>query len=69
MVVRYIQLFSHDPNKWYQSTGSKMATVTKFDILKLDGKINFHIWKDQMMTILIQNGLKKLLVACKDQLT
>ena len=24
-----------------------MATVTKVDILKFDGKINFHIWKDQ----------------------
>jgi len=69
VVVRYIQLFSLDPNKWYQSTGSTMATITKFDILKFDGKINIHIWKDQMMTILTQNGLKKLLVACKDQLT
>ena len=38
-----------------------MAIVTKFDILKFDGKISFHIWKVQMMAILMQNGLKKAL--------
>jgi len=36
-----------------------MATITKFDIFKFDGKISFNIWKVQMMIILIQNGLKK----------
>jgi len=39
-----------------------MASVTKFDIPKFDGKISFNIWKIQMMEILTQNGLKKAIV-------
>jgi len=38
-----------------------MATVTKFDILKFNSKINFNISKVQMMVILTQNGSKKAL--------
>jgi len=41
--------------------GSRMITVTKFDISKFDGKISFNIWKVQMMIILSKNELKKAL--------
>ena len=38
-----------------------MSTVTKFDIEKFDGKINFAIWRVQMRVVLTHNGLKKAL--------
>ncbi|KAM3302582.1 hypothetical protein P3S67_017084 [Capsicum chacoense] len=34
---------------------------TKFDIEKFDGKISFAIWRVQMLAVLTQNGLKKVL--------
>jgi len=34
--------------------------MSKFDIEKFDGKINFAIWRVQMLTVLTQNGLKKV---------
>jgi len=37
----------------------EMATITKFDIPKFDGKMSFNIWKVQMLVVLTQNGLKK----------
>ena len=36
-----------------------MATITKFDIPKFDGKMSFNIWKAQMMVFLTHIGLKK----------
>ncbi|PHT55765.1 hypothetical protein CQW23_04251 [Capsicum baccatum] len=33
----------------------------KFDIEKFDGKISFAIWRVQMLAVLTQNGLKKVL--------
>jgi len=35
--------------------------MLKFDIEKFDGKISFAIWRVQMLAILTQNGLKKVL--------
>ncbi|MFQ6634931.1 hypothetical protein Gotur_010252 [Gossypium turneri] len=39
-----------------------MAT-TMFEIVKFDGETNFNLWQVQMMTILVQTGLKKLCLA------
>jgi len=36
-----------------------MTSVMKFDVEKFDGKVNFSIWRVQMMVVLIQHGLKK----------
>jgi len=36
--------------------------MSKFDIEKFDGKISFAIWQVQMLAILTQNDLKKVLV-------
>ncbi|MFQ6634930.1 hypothetical protein Gotur_010252 [Gossypium turneri] len=36
-----------------------MAT-TMFEIVKFDGETNFNLWQVQMMTILVQTGLKKV---------
>jgi len=38
-----------------------MTIVTRFNIHKFDDKMSFNIWKVQMMTILTQGGLKKVL--------
>ena len=38
-----------------------------FDIPKFDGKMNFNIWKFQMMAVLTQNGLKKALAGEKQK--
>jgi len=35
--------------------------MSKFDIEKFDGKISFAIWRLQMLAVLTQNGLKKVL--------
>jgi len=35
--------------------------MSKFDIEKFDGKISFSIWRVQMLAVLTQNGLKKVL--------
>jgi len=35
--------------------------MSKFDIEKFDGKIHFPIWRVQMLAVLTQNGLKKVL--------
>jgi len=35
--------------------------MSKFDIEKFDGKISFAIWRVQMLAVLTQNGLKKVL--------
>jgi len=35
--------------------------MSKFDIEKFDGKISFAIWRVEMLAILTQNGLKKVL--------
>ena len=35
--------------------------MSKLDIEKFDGKINFAIWRVQMLAVLTQNGLKKVL--------
>jgi len=35
--------------------------MLKFDIEKFDGKISFAIWRVQMLVVLTQNGLKKVL--------
>ncbi|KAE9615339.1 putative RNA-directed DNA polymerase [Lupinus albus] len=35
--------------------------MSKFDIEKFDGKINFSIWRVQMRVVLIQGRLKKAL--------
>jgi len=34
--------------------------MSKFDIEKFDGKINFAIWRVQILAVLTQNGLKKV---------
>ncbi|MBA0788030.1 hypothetical protein Gotri_025677 [Gossypium trilobum] len=38
-------------------------TATRFDIEKFDGVTNFNLWQIQMMTILVQTGLKNLCLA------
>ena len=43
------------------SRTEKMSSITRFDIKRFDGQINFNIWKVQMKAILTQNGLKKAL--------
>jgi len=35
--------------------------MSKLDIEKFDGKISFAIWRVQMLAVLTQNGLKKVL--------
>jgi len=35
--------------------------MSKFDIAKFDGKISFATWRVQMLVVLTQNGLKKVL--------
>ena len=44
-----------------------MATVTKFNIPKFDGKMSFNIWKVQMVVVLSQNKLKKALAGKKQK--
>ncbi|MFQ6625762.1 hypothetical protein Gotur_004826 [Gossypium turneri] len=41
-----------------------MAT-TRFDIEKFDGVTNFNLWQVQMMTILVQTSLKKVVTGKK----
>jgi len=36
--------------------------MSKLDIEKFDGKICFAIWRVQMLAVLTQNGLKKVLI-------
>ena len=36
-----------------------MTAIMKFNIKKFEGKVNFSIWRVQMITVLIQHGLKK----------
>ena len=38
-----------------------MSLITKVDIEKFDGNINFSIWQVWMLVILTQSGLKKVL--------
>ncbi|MBA0759715.1 hypothetical protein Gotri_022556 [Gossypium trilobum] len=38
-----------------------MAT-TRFEIEKFDGVTNFNLWQVRMMKILVQTGLKRLLL-------
>lgn len=38
-----------------------MSLVTKFEIEKFDGKIDFSIWKVQMKAVLTQIGLRRAL--------
>ncbi|MFQ6645677.1 hypothetical protein Gotur_020163 [Gossypium turneri] len=37
--------------------------ATRFEIEKFDGETNFNLWQVQMMTILVQTGLKNLCLA------
>ncbi|MFQ6634298.1 hypothetical protein Gotur_011360 [Gossypium turneri] len=39
--------------------------ATRFNIEKFDGFTSFNLWKVQMMTILVQTGLKKLVTGKK----
>ncbi|MFQ6662705.1 hypothetical protein Gotur_030467 [Gossypium turneri] len=39
--------------------------ATRFEIEKFDGEINFNLWQVRMMTILVQNGLKKVVTGKK----
>ncbi|MFQ6659563.1 hypothetical protein Gotur_028416 [Gossypium turneri] len=41
--------------------------ATRFEIEKFDGEINFNLWQVQMMTILVQNGLKKVVTRKKPE--
>ncbi|MFQ6636626.1 hypothetical protein Gotur_014128 [Gossypium turneri] len=34
--------------------------ATRFEIEKFDGETNFNLWQAQMMAILVQTGLKKV---------
>ncbi|KAH1046536.1 hypothetical protein J1N35_037320 [Gossypium stocksii] len=43
-----------------------MAT-TRFEIEKFDGETNFNLWQVQMMTILVQSGLKKVVTGKKPE--
>lgn len=37
------------------------SSTTKFDIEKFDGSSNFNLWQVHMLTVLMQQGLKKTL--------
>ncbi|KAH1122094.1 hypothetical protein J1N35_005254, partial [Gossypium stocksii] len=41
-----------------------MAT-TRFEIKKLDGVINFNLWQVWMIAILVQTGLKNVVIGKK----
>ena len=41
--------------------------MSKLDIEKFDGKISFAIWRVQMLAVLTQNGLKKVLAGINDE--
>ncbi|MFQ6633947.1 hypothetical protein Gotur_011049 [Gossypium turneri] len=41
--------------------------VTRFEIKKFDGETNFNLWQVQMMEILVQNGLKKVVIGKKPE--
>ncbi|MFQ6646938.1 hypothetical protein Gotur_019417 [Gossypium turneri] len=43
-----------------------MAT-TRFEIEKFDGETNFNLWQVQMMAILVQSGLKKVVIGKKPE--
>ncbi|MBA0844886.1 hypothetical protein Goarm_023137 [Gossypium armourianum] len=40
-------------------------TTTRFEIEKFDGVTNFNLWQVRMMTILVQIGLKKVIIGKK----
>ncbi|MFQ6626580.1 hypothetical protein Gotur_006189 [Gossypium turneri] len=40
-------------------------TATRFKIEKFDGETNFNLWQVQMMVILVQTGLKKVVTGKK----
>ncbi|KAG8479572.1 hypothetical protein CXB51_029377 [Gossypium anomalum] len=39
--------------------------ASRFNIEKFDGIANFNLWQVRMMTILVQNGLKKVVIGKK----
>ncbi|MFQ6647442.1 hypothetical protein Gotur_021616 [Gossypium turneri] len=41
--------------------------ATSFEIEKFDGETTFNLWQVQMMTILVQNGLKKVVTRKKPE--
>ncbi|MFQ6661008.1 hypothetical protein Gotur_029313 [Gossypium turneri] len=40
-------------------------TATRFEIEKFDGETNLNLWQVQMMAILVQTGLKKVVTEKK----
>jgi len=46
---------------WCCATVMSYSSAVKFDIEKLDGNINFGLWKVQVKDVLIHSGLHKLL--------
>ncbi|MFQ6654944.1 hypothetical protein Gotur_025709 [Gossypium turneri] len=42
-------------------------TVTRFEIEKFDSETNFNLWQVRMMTILVQSGLKKVVIGKKSE--
>ncbi|MFQ6665044.1 hypothetical protein Gotur_031926 [Gossypium turneri] len=41
--------------------------ATRFEIEKFDGEINFNLWQVRMMAILVQSGLKKVVIGKKPE--
>ncbi|KAH1082252.1 hypothetical protein J1N35_022013 [Gossypium stocksii] len=41
--------------------------ATRFEIEKFDGVTNFNLWQVRMMTILVQTGLKKIVIVKKSK--
>ncbi|MBA0660726.1 hypothetical protein Goklo_012698 [Gossypium klotzschianum] len=41
--------------------------ATRFEIKKFDGETNFNLWQVRMMTIIIQTGLKKVVIGKKHE--
>ncbi|MFQ6639605.1 hypothetical protein Gotur_015402 [Gossypium turneri] len=41
--------------------------ATRFEIEKFDGETNFNLWQVQMMAILVQSGLKKVVTGKKPE--
>ena len=41
--------------------------ITRFEIEKFDGETNFNLWQVRMMAILVQSGLKKVVIEKKPE--
>ncbi|KAK5819308.1 hypothetical protein PVK06_024289 [Gossypium arboreum] len=41
--------------------------VTRFEIEKFDGETNFNLWQVQMMAILVQTSLKRVVIGKKPE--